>query len=421
VIKLASRCAAIVAAGSALALAGGLVSAQAATTGWRTNTTVAVRGSQTLLTNVTASSPADAWAVGFSGKDKSTSVPQSVIRRWTGKAWRTVTLPAKVARAWARTAPLDSSVGAASARSVWVFGSFNGSYLRLSGSRWSIGRLPGAGSASSGTLVFVDVVKVFSSTDVWAFGERDLASGSVEPYAAQYNGHKWSMATVPGSGAITAVAAVSARDIWAVESPDSSGLLASTATRSALAASPAARSAAATLRAASSAATAPVVLQWTSKSGIWKDAAKQPTLAATDQLVSAVAEPGGHVWFGGSASNSANGTSPLTAEWTGTSWSVKDLPGKASSADWELGSMAPDGTGGIWALAENNASGAERIWHLHGTTWAQARPAFGKHAWILEALAVVPGTHSVWAVGAVQGRSKSSVNGLIAVDGSLPR
>ena len=81
--------------------------------------------------------------------------------------------------------------------------------------------------------------------------------------------------------------------------------------------------------------------------------------------------------------------------------------------------MAPDGTGGIWALVANTS--AERIWHLHGTTWSQAKPAFGKHAWVLEAVAVVPGTHSAWAVGAVQGRTKSSANGLIAVDGSLPR
>jgi len=415
VIKLALRGAAIVAAGSALALAGGLVPAQAATSGWRTNATVAVSGSETLFTNVTASSASDAWAVGFSSKDKGSSESPAVIRRWTGKAWRAATLPGKVARTWARADTLDSPVGAASARNVWVFGSLNGSYLQLSGGRWSIGQLPGA----SGALIDIAAVKVFSSTDVWAFGlrESESSSGSVEPYAAQYSGHKWSTVTVPGSGAITAVTAVSAKNIWAVESADTSGLLASVEARSARAASPAARSAAARLRAASSTATAPVVVQWTGKS--WQDAAKQPTLAATDQLVSAVTEPGGDVWFGGSADNSAKGTSPLTAEWNGTAWSVKDLPGKASSAKWEIGSMAPDGTGGIWALVANTS--AERIWHLHGTTWSQAKPAFGKHAWILEAVAVVPGTHSAWAVGAVQGRTKSSANGLIAVDGSLPR
>jgi hypothetical protein len=416
VIKLASRCAAIVLAGSALALAAGVVPAQAAASGWRTDTTVAVRGSQTLFTDVAASSPSDAWAVGFSAKDNGTGLPQAVIRRWTGKAWRSVTLPAKVARAWARTTPVDSPVGAASARSVWVFGSVTGSYLRLSGSRWSIGRLPGAGSATSGVLTVVDAVKVFSSADVWAFGVKELASGSQKPYVVHYNGHKWSTVTVPGSGGITAVAAVSSKDIWAVESAESSlGLLTPAAARSG-----AARSAAARLRAARSAATAPVVLRWTSRSG-WRDAARQPTLAATDQLISAVTEPGGHVWFGGSADNSAKGTSALTAEWTGTGWSVKGLPGKASSADWEVASMAPDGTGGIWALADNNASGAERIWHLHRTTWSQVRPAFGKHQWVLEALTMVPRTRSVWAVGVVQGSSKSSANGLIAIDGPLPR
>lgn len=107
--------------------------------------------------------------------------------------------------------------------------------------------------------------------------------------------------------------------------------------------------------------------------------AQQPKVAATDQLASALREPGGQVWFGGSADNSAKGTSSLTAEWNGTSWAVKDRPGKASSADWQLASIAPDGTGGIRALAMNKTSGAERIWHLHGTTWPQARPAFGKH------------------------------------------
>jgi hypothetical protein len=234
VIKLASRCAAVVVAGSALTLAVGLLPAQAATTGWRIETTVAVRGSETLFAGVAASSPADAWATGFSAKDKGTSSPKPLIRHWTGKAWRSVTLPAKVARAWANVAPVDALVGAASARSVWVFGSFTGSYLRLSGSRWSLGQLPGV-SEKSGALVLIDAVKVINGTNVWAFGERDSVSGSQEvsaPYAAYYNGHKWAKVTVPGTGAITAVAAVSSSDIWAVESAESSSVLSSAAANS---------------------------------------------------------------------------------------------------------------------------------------------------------------------------------------------
>jgi hypothetical protein len=428
VIKLASRRAAIVLAGSALTLAAGLAPAQAATTGWRTEATFAARGYASILTSVAASSPSDAWATGFSAKVKGTFVPQPVIRHWTGKTWRLVTLPAKIAKAWAKQSPVFAPIGVSSARSVWIFNGVRGSYLRLDGSRWSRGQLPGA-SQKSGALVLIDAVKVFGGTNVWAFGQRIATSGTqlvTAPYTANYNGRKWSMVTVPslssGGGAITAVAAVSSNKIWAVESAQiASGPLALAAANPAVAASPAARLAATRLREAASASAAPVVLQWTPGAGWQENAAQQPNLAASDQLTSGVAEPNGDVWFGGSASNSANGTSPLTAEWNGTSWSSSDLPGKATSAHVQMAAMAPDGTGGIWALAASSSSVAERIWHLHGTTWSQVRPAFGKHAWVLAALTLVPRTHSVWGVGTVQGSSKSSANALIAVDGPMPR
>lgn len=427
-IKLASRRAAIVLAASALTLAAGLLPAQAATTGWRTDATFAVRGEVSRLIDVAASGPADAWAIGFAAKTNGTSLPQPIIRHWTGRTWRLVTLPAKIGRELARQAAILSVVAAASARHVWIFDGVSGGYLRLDGSRWSLGQLPGA-SEKSGALVLVDAARVFSGTDVWAFGVRVSGSGVATPYAAHYNGRKWSRVTVhgvAGGGLITAVAAVSSGDIWAVELgllglPPPSAAARSAVARSAVAASPAARLAVARLRAAASdsAAALQVVLHWTPKTG-WRQAAQQPNLAATDELVTGVAERGGHVWFGGSANNSANGTSSLTAEWNGTRWSVSDLPGSASSADWQLVEMAPDGTGGIWALADDSNSGAERIWHLQGASWSKAKPAFGKHPWELETLALVPRTHSVWAVGAVKG-SKSTAKGLIAVDGTLPR
>jgi hypothetical protein len=115
------------------------------------------------------------------------------------------------------------------------------------------------------------------------------------------------------------------------------------------------------------------------------------------------------------------GTTPLAADWNGTSWSVNDLPMRATSAHWQLGAMTPDGTGGIWALAQAYGGGKAQIWRLHRTIWSRVSPGFGKHHWTLESLALVPGTRSVWAVGAVDGSSESSQNGLIAVDGVLPR
>jgi len=425
VIKVAAGRAAIVLAGGALTLAGGLAPARAASSAWRTDMTFAVRGDVSRFTDIAASSPADAWAIGFAVKTKGTSVPQPIIRHWTGRTWRLVALPAKIGRELARQGAALSVVSAASASNVFIFDSAD-DYLRLHGSRWSLGELPGA-SQKSGALVLIDASEAFSATDVWAFGLRISASGMAAPYAAQYSGRKWSRVTVPvlpGGGLITAVAAVSRGDIWAVELgflPPPLAAARAVAERWAVAASPAARLAVARLRAAASdsGAASQVVLRWTAKTG-WRDAAQQPRLTATDQLVSGVAQPGGHVWFGGSADNSANGTSPLTAEWNGSSWSVSDLPGKASSANWQLTTMAPDGTGGIWALADDSNNDAERIWHLHGASWSQAKAAFGKHPWVLEALALVPRTHSVWAAGVVQ-EGKSGADGLIAVDGALPR
>ncbi len=398
-IKLTSRGAAVAVAGSALALAGGLLPAQAATSGWRIDATYAVRNSVNIYTSVSASSPADAWATGLVAKAKGDSLPQFVMRHWTGKTWRLVTLPAKVGRAWAKTDPFFSQVGVASARNLWVFGGLGGSYLRLNGNKWTTGRLPGGGSATSATPVEIDAVKVLSSTDAWAFGGKVSFNGTQEvsaPYAAHYNGDKWSRVSVPGSGAITAVAAASSGELWAVEG----GL-------TELGVS------------ISSGPTPPVVVQWTASSG-WQNAADQPSLAASDQLTSVVAEPSGDVWFGGSAKNKAKGTTPLAAEWNGTAWSVSDLPMKASKTDWQLTAMAPDGTGGVWAAAQASSGNSARIFHLHGARWSQVSPAFGKRKWILEALAEVPGTDSVWGVGAVE-VGKSGADGLIAVDGPLPR
>lgn len=430
-LKLASRRAAIVLAGGGLALAGGLVPAQASSIGWRTDATVAIRGNSTILTSVTAVSGSDAWATGLSANPKGTSL-QTVIRHWNGKTWRSVTLPVKIRAAWAKEGPFITQVGASSARSAWIFGGFTGAFLRLDGSRWRLGRLPGGGTATSGAMVQIDAVKVFSGTNVWAFGERDSFSGTqtvTSPYAAHYNGRRWSRVTVPGlasgGGAITAVGAVSSSEMWAAESvPSGLGLATQTAATRRVATRPVATRTVAGLapaaRAAGSTPTAPVVLQYTASAG-WHVAAVQPPLAATDQLSSAVADPGGTVRFGGSAQNTANGAMPIVAKWNGAKWSVTELLPRASSDDWQVASMTADGHGGVWALIQDNKTGATRIWHqAHGGVWGPVRPAFGKHQWALLALAQVPRTRSVWAVGAVQA-SKSTANGLIAVTGPLPR
>jgi hypothetical protein len=394
-----SRCAAVIVSGSALALAGAMLPARAASTGWRISATYSVKASTNVLTSVDAVSQGDAWEVGLAVKNNSnTASPQTVIRHWGGKRWSAVTLPATVAKAWRKQEPLFSFVGASSPKDVWIFGSFAGGYLRLNGTHWTTGKLPG-NSRTSGAFVSIDATRVFSSSNVWAFGSIEKTTATQDtttPYAAHFNGHKWSRQTVPGTSAITAISVVSASSIWALEGTAGFG----------------------TNPGSSTGPAQPIVLHWTATSG-WQQAAQQPTLPAGGQLTSLAAGPAGSLIAGGSAPNAAKGTTPLTAKWNGSTWSVASLPGAATSADWGVATMVADGTGGLWATASAANRGTERLWHLHGSTWSQVSPAFGKHAWVLIGLALVPHTHSVWAVGAL--KHGSSADGLIAIDGPTPR
>jgi hypothetical protein len=395
---LFSRRAAIVLAGGALALTGTILPAQAATsTGWRVNASFAPgRGQVIELTGIDTVSARDAWAVGLELKTTGSAPPVTLIKRWNGKSWVNVALPAKVAKTWQREGGFEGQLGASSPSNVWIIGSFQGAaYLRLKGTRWSVGTLPGTDEGT--TYVDVNSVRVFSSTDAWAFGTRVNFGGSTlvaTPYAARFNGRKWTAATMPAglTGDITAVSAVSASSIWAV-----------TGNPAGVNQDPE----------VSSAKTS--VLHWTTAAG-WTLAA-QPVLPAGSSLNSVLAEQNGHVLAGGSEKNSHKGTTPLAATWNGTAWSVATLP-DASSAKWTLASLAADGRG-AWAVAYANNRESTQIWRLSGSSWSLVKPAFGKHASILTELAAVPHSSSAWAAGAL--RAGNGAKGLIAVAGPTPR
>ncbi|MGO8956541.1 MAG: hypothetical protein ACLQFR_04095 [Streptosporangiaceae bacterium] len=396
-IKSSSRRAAIVLSGSAIALTAAMLPAQAATTGWRVSSEIAMRGKVNVIFGVDAVSARDAWASGISQNTKNFAT-RPVLRHWGGNGWRAVTLPAGVAKRWNSSFPLFTQVAASSARDVWVFsGAPHGAFLHLGGAQWSTGRLPGGASSSTG--IEVTAAKDFGRDNTWAFGAKvNLASATpvAVPYAAHFNGRLWTGQTLPGKGVITAVSAVSPTSMWAVvgrPSPLSAESIVGS--------------------------TRPLVLHWTATTG-WRQAEVQPVLPAGANLTSVVAESDGAVWIGGSVKNGAKGTTAFVAKWTNAAaaWTLARLGG-ASPGKWGLSEMAPDGRGGIFALAITVKGEPERLWHLAGATWSQVKPAFGKHEWILEQLAAVPGTSSVWAVGAL--KDGNSADGLIAIDGPTPR
>ena len=404
-INLTSRRAALVLAGSAVALVGGMLPAQATTTGWRTVAKVSVKGDETLLTGVDAVAKSDAWAVGGAVTSRGTK-PIGIVEHWTGRSWRRVTLPAAVAKAWNRYSGLAFPVvGASSASNVWAFslnlanGRGSDGYLRLNGRKWTVGTLPGT-SVASGHLVLITTTRVISSKDVWVFGGKlnpTATTPAFTPYAAQYNGHKWTVKSIPGAGAVVDVSKISAGNMWAaIGTPQ-------------LFAFPGV------------AASTPSVAHWNGKA--WAAAAVQPTsseLPAGATLGSILASRGGHVWIGGGATNSKGGTTEFAAELTGSTWTVSTLPVTATASDYALTSMAPDGHGGIWAAAGGLATTKVRIWHLTGGAWTgPVSPSFGSSQRTLFQLSTVPGTSSVWGVGAVA--RGASTDGLLALVGPTPR
>jgi hypothetical protein len=397
-LKSLRRCGALVICGSALALVAAALPAQAATTGWRAAATVAVKGRQVLVSGINAVSAKDAWAVGAAATSSGSKLT-TVVEHWTGKAWKPVALPAKVAKAASTAQFLSSTITASSSTNVWVFGelplaSGAENYLHFNGKTWTTGTVPGT-SSSAGQFAVVGAAKAVGNSGVWAFGAKLKATSTAEtmtPMAIEYNGHSWSSKSVPGSGEIVAASAISASNIWAVVgTSDIEG---------------------------SPVASKPSVLHWNGTS--WA-AAAQPKLPAGASLGAITTGPGDTVWVAGAVAKGSATKAQFVDKLTGSSWAAPaDLKDSASSSACEQGSLAPDGHGGLWTLGLCLDKGTFELWHFTGgKSSAPSSPKFGASKAAVLQLAAVPGTSSVWAAGAVL--IKKATDGLIGVYGPTPR
>jgi hypothetical protein len=403
-LKSSARRAALVLSGGAIVLAGSMLPAQAATSGWRAAASVRVKDRVVLLTGIAAPAANDAWASGISATTSGKS-PLEVIEHWSGRSWRPVSLPSAVARAWATPAGAFQVIGASSSTNVWAFSEFpaskaeNATYLRLSGRRWTTGSLPNS-SVRSGHVLLVNSVEVFSSSNVWAFGGRLTVSSdqaAAAPYAAHFNGHRWSAVTVPGAGEITSVSAVTSSNMWAVTGTSAVG---------------------ADFGAGGS-GQASTVLHWTGSK--WQIAPVQPSgLPSGANLTAITAARDNQLAIAGDVMTSSNASSSGFAyQFNGTAWGTRAALPKFG-AGGEVASLAPNGHGGLWALSTNLDSSRSQLWQYSGGKWSSpASPKFGNPLCELMALAPVSGGKSVWAA-ATAGTDKTP-HGVIALEGPTPR
>lgn len=101
----------------------------------------------------------------------------------------------------------------------------------------------------------------------------------------------------------------------------------------------------------------------------------------------------GNVWVSASR-YLAHRNLPLLAHLNGTRWSRVQLPWRV-----DPGAMAPDGRGGLWIAAED-MSGSQS-WALHLSRTGRWSRSLLTSTGPVPDLALIPGTGSLWAAGAM--------------------
>src|ERR1700722_5516001 len=154
-----------------------------------------------------AASHAQAWAVGQTRVAASGDGFETLIEEWNGSTWSVV--PGAPASASASSL---NGVSGSGPSDIWAVGQDPGT-----GQSWSHVASP-AGEPPDGEL---NAVSADSPADAWAGGSAMNASDQVTPLIEHWNGPQWSVspnAIGAGSGhsEILSIAAVSPADVWAL-------------------------------------------------------------------------------------------------------------------------------------------------------------------------------------------------------------
>lgn len=323
-----------------------------------------------VLAAVTALSPTDVWAVGFDDRG-------TLTEHWNGSTWIVVASPG---------ANNLNGVAAVSTNDVWAVGeafdSSSGAYRTLiehwNGSTWSVVASPNVGVDTNNLLS----VTAISAHDVWAVGDylKDGPLGrTAQTLTEHWNGSVWRVVSSPNVGkaqiddnTLSAVTAISAHDIWAVGMKVVAG---SKIPRQTL------------------------ILHWNGV--IWRVIASPNGSQPNNDLLAIAAISTADVWAVGNTSSDTTFPQPLTEHWNGHTWSTITSPNFAGGGVLSgVAALSPDT---VWAVGNFNGSNAlpnTLIEQWNGTTWSVvASPNPFVQGNSLSAVAVVPGTQSLWSVG----------------------
>jgi hypothetical protein len=297
------------------------------------------------------------WAAGTSHPSNKI-YSKTLIEHWDGTSWSIVPSP---------NVPAVSNalygITAVSATDIWAVGTAQKYGMSLiehwNGTTWRLV----AGPTLRGSA-FLNSVAAVSATDIWAVGSG-YGGHQGGTLVEHWNGTKWSI--VPDAGPVEAtlygVSAISATDIWAVGNDGASSTL---------------------------------IEHWDGTS--WSDV-KSPQLSYYNYLNGVAAVSATDIWAVGEIVNSSG--KALVENWNGTQWSVvPSAPAKGATL-FAVGAVSATD---IWAVGlaptSNSNIAATLTEHWNGTSWSIVRsPNPGNLPNSFNAVASVPGSNYVWAVG----------------------
>jgi len=320
------------------------------------------------LNGIATISADNAWAAGTRFIDGPGD--QMLIKHWDGVRWTSVISPNASIYFNALHA-----VAATGANDVWAAGEYDYGSLTQTliehwdGARWQIIASPNLG-ASNNRLAGIAAI---SANNAWAVGSYDDGNGGSLPLLLRWNGSSWQSVQAPApSGAsevtLKSIAAVSARDIWAVGSyTDFSGN---------------------TLRKT-------LTLHWNGSQ--WKIVASPNPQSFLNALNSVTTLAANDVWAVGYTSN--GGYKTMALHWNGMNWQAATTPSPGNPNN-ELLAIAAVAANDIWAVGYAGVSaddGQTLTLHWDGAAWkGVARPDAG--AGTLNALDTGP-SGEAWAAG----------------------
>jgi hypothetical protein len=326
------------------------------------------------LSGVAATSARNAWAV---GSYDSGGAVRTLIEHWNGTSWRIVPSP-NAARTGLHTTNALTSVVALSRTNAWAFGlyerqttSFRTLVLHWNGTRWSVVPSPNSGTGENALTAAAAV----SPSNIWAVGfrQRVATRGPRRTLVEHWNGANWKVIASPdvgtGDNFLFGVAVARRGRPWAVGS-DSVRF------------------------------TSTLAMRW--NGAAWK-VVRTANRGDGDRFLQAVAAPSARSALAVGSDLVADEQETLAERWDGSTWSLVPSASPDTGVDWLFG-VAATSPSSAWAVGERRAQLGRTfrtlIEHWNGSSWSlAASPSPGAGDDPLSGIAAVPDHGGFWAVG----------------------